>query len=132
MRDTEGTVHAMVPLVRLAAAERLNELASTLAALVASLDVDEPLAASLAEASWAASWPRERRQKLAEDLGEALALASSMKDPRPAEALLEAMRPDGPTAGRFDAVATWSRLSEDDRRFLGASSRRTRGAKRSK
>lgn len=127
VRDTEGTVHAMVPFERLAVSERLNELASTLAALVGSLDVDDTRASSLGEAGWAAPWPKERRRQLAEDLGEALALSMSTKDPRPAEALLTAMRPRPPhSSGRFDVAATWTGLSSEDQLFLTSPGRRRR------
>lgn len=126
IRDTGGMVLALIPFERLAAAERLNALGLTLTALVASLPIDDPPAGSLGEASWAATWSRSRRRQLVDDFGEALALATSIKDPRPAEALLDALRPRPGLGGQFDAAATWARISDADRAFLKGERRERR------
>lgn len=128
VRGSEGDVLAVIPFERLATAERLNELGATLSALIASLATEEPAAATLGEAGWAASWPRDRRQQLVEDFGEALALATSLKDPRPAEALLEASKPRPAPGDRFDTAATWARLPDTDKAFLRGQRRRGRNA----
>lgn len=125
VRDADAVL-ALVPFERLASAERLNQLGATLAALIASLADEAPPAAALGEASWAASWSVQRRRQLVEDLGEALALATSMHDPRLAEALLDASRPKPEATERFDAAATWARLSESDKAFLRGKRRRSR------
>jgi hypothetical protein len=125
VRDADAVL-ALVPFERLAASERLNQLGATLVALIASLADDAPAAAALGEAGWAASWSAQRRRQLVEDLGEALALATSMHDPRPAEALLDALRPKPDLGARFDAAATWAQLSVADKEFLRGKRRRAR------
>jgi hypothetical protein len=59
------------------------------------------------------SWSVERRRQLVEDLGEALAMATSIHDPRAAEALL-------------DAAPTWAGLSDSEKTFLRGLRRRSR------
>jgi hypothetical protein len=118
IRDTDGFVLAILPADRLAVTDRLADLNGTLRCLVATLNDPSPAPAALGEAAWASTWAPSRRQQLAADLAEALALAESLGDPGPAAGLLEASRPQ-PRAGKpFDATAAFKSLSEEGQAVL--------------
>lgn len=123
VRNTTGETLAFVRFERLAAAERIGELASVLTALIGSLEMEDVNSSMLGEVAWAASWSRERRRQLVADLAEALALSISLNDPVPAEALLEGSKPKPASDDRFDAAAVWAALTEEDREFLQRTSR---------
>lgn len=131
IRDTDGTVLAMVDASRMAAMRRLNEIATSFASLAASLDRPSASASSLGLFSWAAHWNPRRRTQLVRDVADALALSVSLNNAEPIEALLRQATEARAPKERFDGSAMWKALDEADRERLRTGqglSRRTRAS----
>jgi len=119
VRDTDGEVVVVVPASLLNHLERIGDLSRSFVALTQSLEADAVSPAALADFAWAAQWPRARRARLAREIGDAIALAVSLKDPAPVEAVLDRCSPPLHELNpRFDGEAMWKVLSEGEHEQL--------------
>lgn len=118
IRDTDGTVLAIVDAGRLGALHRLSEITGGFAALAASLDQQSVSSASLGVFSWAAHWSAVRRANLVHDVADALSVAVSLQDPGAVDELIRQARETPVPASTLDGLEMWKALDEEDRERL--------------